>query len=83
MKNTEVLVRIYDMDDQHLEDIYLDRRAAVFISPGAYLSECSWAKGSAIRDAYSRRVLSVGSERENLKQKGRDDAYVTVWVDAG
>ena len=83
MENTEVLVRIYDLDDQHLQDLYLDLRTAVFISPGAYLSECSWAKGCAIKNAFSRRVLSVGAERDSMKLDGRDDAYVSVWVDAG
>ena len=82
--DSRVKIRIYDRNDQHLEDIQLNRSEAVYISPGKYLSEYLWSKETEISDVFARLILSVGTAHEGLRdvKDDRDYPWLSVWVDA-
>ena len=82
--DNQVQVRIYDRNDQHLQDISLSRAEAVFISPGKYLSDYDWARTTEIKNTRARLVLSVGTAHEGLRDVSCDKDYpwLSVWVDS-
>ena len=67
--NHLVKIRIFDRNDKHLEDVQLSPTEAVYISPGKYLSEYLWSKDTAIKNVFSRMILSVGTGHEGPREQ--------------
>lgn len=82
--NRKVLVRIYDTNNRHLEDLNLPKNEAMYLAPGGYLTDYPWAKSLTLSHKHARKIQSVGSEAKLETQLDLPDGgipWISVWVD--
>ena len=82
--NNKVRLRIFDRNDQHLEDVQVEPSELVYIAPGQYLSEYRWSGSTTISRPKVRQVISVGTAHEGLRDlaSDQDHPWLSIWVDA-